>query len=75
MDPIQKSVCAFVPYCGSATAEGFGPHRFQVMRIDVVTLDHAIESLAIDGQHARGGLFVALRMLQHTRNITSFDYG
>ena len=56
-------------------ADGFGAHRFEMMRIDVVTLDHAIESLAIDCQHTRRGLLVAVRMLQHARNVTSFDYG
>src|SRR5262245_10920703 len=47
---LSKNHCVpFVPYCGSTMAEGFGPHSFEMMRIDVVTLDHAIESLAIDG--------------------------
>ena len=48
-------------------------HGFEMMSIDVVTLDHAIESLAIDGQHARRGLLVAARMFEHTRNVTSLD--
>ena len=56
-------------------ARDFRPQRFDVIRIDVMTFDHAIESLAIDGQHARRGLFVAVRVLQDTRNVTSFDYG
>jgi hypothetical protein len=56
-------------------AESFRAHSFQVMRIDVVTFDHAIESFAIDGQHTRRGLFVTVGMLQDTRNVTSFDYG
>ena len=56
-------------------ADGFGAQSFEVMRIEVMTLDHAIESLAIDRQHARRGLLVAVRMLQHTRNVTSFDHG
>ena len=61
-----------VLFCGLTTARA---HRLKVMRIDVVTLDHAIESLAIDGQHTCRGLLVAVRMLQHTRNVTSLDYG
>ena len=42
-------------------------------RVDVVTLDHAIECFAIDVQHARGSLLVAARVLQHLRYITSLD--
>ena len=70
----NSSLCAFCAFCGSTTAEGFGPQSCEMMRIDVVTLDHAIESLAIDGQHARRGLFVATRVFEHTRDVTSFDY-
>ncbi len=58
-----NSLCELCAFCGSTMAEGFGAHRFEVMRVDVVTFDHAIESLAIDSQHARGGLFVAVCML------------
>lgn len=69
------SMNPFVPDCGSTAAEGFGAQGFQVMRIDMVTLDHAIESLAIDCQHSRCGLFVATRVFEHTRDVTPFDYG
>ena len=74
MNLIQKSECAFVPICGQLRVKAFGTQSLQVMRVDVVTLDHAIESLAIDRQHARRGLFVAVGMLKDTRNVTSFDY-
>jgi hypothetical protein len=56
-------------------ADGFGAQSFEVLRVDVMTFDHAIESLAIDSQHARGGLFVTVSMFQHTRHVTPFDYG
>jgi hypothetical protein len=43
------------------------------LRVDVVALDHAIECFAIDGEYARGGLFVAACVLQYFRNVTSFN--
>jgi len=46
----------------------------QQMKVDVVTLDHAIESLAVHGEHARGSLFVAAGVLEHASNIAPFDY-
>jgi hypothetical protein len=40
----------------------------------MVTLNHAIECLAIDGQQARCRLFVPAGVLEHARNVTSLNY-
>jgi len=44
------------------------------LKLDAVSLDHAVERLAIDTQQARCGLFVAAGMMQHARDITSFNF-
>ena len=46
-----------------------------VMTIDVMSFDHPIEGLAVDGENTRRRLFVPTSVFQHTGNITSFDFG
>ena len=40
---------------------------------DAMTLNHAVESLAIDVHEASGGLLIAIGVLEHTRYVASFD--
>jgi len=56
-------------------ARGFRAQRFDVIRIDVMTFDHAVESLAIDREEARRGLLVAASMFEYARDVTAFDLG
>ena len=51
-----------------------GPQGAGVLAINIVPFDHAIESLSIDGQYARRGLFVTARVIQNTSNVPSFDF-
>ena len=44
-----------------------------MLAVNVVSLDHAVESLAIHGQNARRGLFVAARVFENTSYVPSFD--
>jgi len=44
-----------------------------VLTVNVMSLDHAVESLAIDGEHAGRGLLVAARVFEHTSNVPSLD--
>ena len=43
------------------------------MTINVVSLDHAIEGLAIDRENTRRGLFVSASVFQHALNMASLD--
>jgi len=43
--------------------------------IDVVTLDHAVEGLAVHGQNAGRRLLVATGVLEDLRDVAAFDFG
>ena len=45
------------------------------IELDVMSLDHAVESLAIDFQHARRRLFVTGGVRKHARDVPPFDLG
>ena len=40
---------------------------------DLVALDHSIQGLSIDGEHARCGLLVSTRVLEDTSDVSTFD--
>jgi len=44
-----------------------------IMSFDVMPLDHSIESLSIDCEDARCRLLVPTGVLQHARNVATFD--
>src|ERR1051325_1970523 len=68
-------MCASCAFLWLVSSGGLRADRLHMMRIDVMTFDHAIERLAIDGQQARRRLFVATSVLEHARDVTTFDYG
>src|ERR1051325_5362666 len=71
---IQKSVDALCASLWLTMTRRFGAQRFHVIGIDVVTLNHAIESLAIDGEDARCRLFVAASVFEYACDVTPFDH-
>jgi hypothetical protein len=46
----------------------------QVTKIDIVPLDHSVQRLPVDTQQASSSLFVASRVLEHSRHIASFYF-
>jgi len=44
------------------------------LEFDVVSLDHAIERLAIYTEYARCGLLVAAGVFQNAGNVTAFNF-
>ena len=52
----------------------FDARATSAMTFDVMAFNHAIESLAVHGEHPRGSLFVAAGVLEHASNIAPFDY-
>jgi hypothetical protein len=46
----------------------------QVTKIDIVPLDHTIQRLPVDTEQASSSLFVATRLLEHSRHIASFYF-
>src|SRR6185295_19639814 len=51
-----------------------GAQCTSVLAVDIVSFDHAIESLSIDGEHARRGLLVSACMFENPSNVTSLDF-
>src|SRR5215203_4225887 len=45
-----------------------------MLSVDVVTLYHSIQSLAIDREQTRRCLFVSTSMLKHARHVAAFYY-
>ena len=71
----------YVPFRGgdlsgltSTAYRNLGAQRAGMVTVYVVSLDHAIECLAIDREHTRRSLFVATCVDQHAGDITSFDF-
>ena len=46
----------------------------RVSHVDVMTLDHSIESLTIDFEHTRRCLLVSTRMFEHPGDVSSFNF-
>ena len=61
---MKNSILCFVPV---------GLRPGPVMTVNVVSFDHAIESLSIYGQHTGRGLFVTARVFEDSSNVPSFD--